>query len=347
MFRLSCLLSLVGCASAAAALFGSSRQALAHPLETFSAPLSMTCGEGQRECGGVLRVDGALGGHTGISVVKGIAGEVSLKAGRPAGSLRLEAEDATDVAVTFSWDGDSNPDVLSGAGLNCFDLTQQGAYALIVSKVSVESECSKDALDSECPGFTVDSRVYDSQDPTGQRFSASTIVRAPMKDADLVIPFSNFVRHGPRGKGSFTCAGALTLTFRFRGLEELELELGPMYTNVREGLQPLPTHVVTPSATPDPATPTGAPSASVTAEPTVVATISSSPAPVVTAKASPAAVGTQEPTAEKKLSPEVVPSAETTVGQDAPAEAGSSVQAVSKPTPVTSEVIYGSVVIGQ
>ncbi len=347
MFRLSCLLFLVGCASAAVALFGCSRHSLAHPLENFSAPLSIMCGEGQRECSGVLRVDGALGGHTGISIVKGRAGEVSLKAGRPIGSLRLEAEDATDVAITFSWDGDSNPEVLSGSGLNCFDLTQQGAYAFIISKFSVESDCSDNALDSECPNFIIDSRVYDSQDPTGQRFSASTIVRGRLKDADLAVPFSNFVRHGPRGKGSFTCAGAVILTFRFRGLEELELQLGPMFTNGREGLQPLPTPVVAPTATPAPVTTMLAPLPSVTAVPTAISTITSSPPPVGTAKASPAAVGAEEPTVEKKSSSEVVPSAAKTVGQDAPAEAGSAMEVASKSTPVAGEVIYGSVVIGQ
>jgi hypothetical protein len=240
---------------------------------------------------------------------------VSLKAGRPAGRLRLEAEDATDVAITFSWDGDSNPDVLSGAGLNCFDVTQQGAYAFIISKFSVQAECREEALAAECPNFTIDSRVYDSQDPTGQRFSASTIVRGQVKDSDLAIPFSNFVRFGPRGKGSFTCAGAVTLTFKFRGLEELEVEFGPMYTNGREGLQPLPAPSFAPSSTPhsvtpEPATPTVVPSPSVTEVPAALVTIASSPLPVL---------------------PEQKPPVPT----------------LKKPTPIASEVIYGSVVIGQ
>ncbi len=321
MPRLSRRLFLLGFASVAVVLCGYSKLALAMPLETFSSPLSITCGEGQRECSGVLRVADNLGGHTGISIIKGLAGEVSLKVGRPAGKLKIEAQDATDVAIAFSWDGDSNPDLLSGAGLNCFDLTQQGAYAFIVSRFSANSECSSDALVSECPNFSIDSRVYDSQDPTGQHFSASTIVRGePVKDADLAVPFSNFVRFGTRGKGRFTCAGAVTMTFRWRGLEDLEVEFGPIFTNGREGLKPLPTPSIALTATPlnvtpEPVTPehataTVAPSASVTEVPAALDTIASSPLPV------------------------------------AP-EQKTSLPTIKKPPPITSEVIYGSVVVGQ
>lgn len=233
------------------ALGSAIRPVLALPLESFTAPLSVTCGEGSRECGGVLRVHDALGRHTGISIIKSPGGEVSVQSGKPAGSLHVEAEGAHDVTVVFSWDGDSNPDVLSGSGLNCFDLTRQGAYAFVVSAMTVESECVEQEIGAECPHFTIHSRVYDSQDPTGQRFSASTITRGAMDGSEVVIPFSNFVRSGPRGKGSFTCAGAVTIAIKFSGLEELEVELGPIYSNGAEGLTPLPT-VTVPSITPDP-----------------------------------------------------------------------------------------------
>lgn len=335
MFRFSRVLYVVGCISVAVALYIYPNDLRAHPLETFSAPISITCGEGQRECSGVLRVDNALGGHTGISIVKGLAGEVSLIGGRPAGKLLIEADDATDVAVTFSWDGDSNPDVLSGAGLNCFDLTRQGAYAFITSKFSSETECSEAALISECPNFTIDSRVYDSQDPTGQRFSASTIVRGPVQDAELAIPFSNFVRFGPRGKGSFTCAGAVTITFRWRGIQELEVEFGQMYTNGQEGFKTLSTPAVVasfaPSLTQIPETPTFAPSPTVIAVPTELSAIISARAPISTAKVPVNTPDVQGSPAEQSAI------ADPRVLSGLP----------DKPTPITSEVVYGSVVIGQ
>ncbi len=328
-FRL--ILALIAGACSTGAFLGYPLDSLAHPLETFSAPISITCGEGQRQCSGVLRVDGALGGHTGISVVKGLAGEVSLIGGRPTGKLLIEAEDATDLAVTFSWDGDSNPDVLSGAGLNCFDLTQQGAYAFIISNFSAVSDCNDDALISECPNFTIDSRVYDSQDPTGQRFSASTIVRGQVKDAELAIPFSNFVRFGPRGKGSFTCTGAVTLTFRWRGIQDLEVDLGQIYTNGKEGLRTWPTAASVPSTThasvklPT----TGSPLAIAT--PSAQSTTAPSPTGVFTERVLVATPGGQQKSPEQLKKAEQKPLSPV----------------ANKPTPITSEVVYGSVVTGQ
>jgi hypothetical protein len=320
MFRFSCLPSLLGFAGIVTALCCYARASHALPLETFAAPLSIRCEEGQRECGGILRVDGALGRHTGISILKGLAGEVYLKAGSPVGRLQIEGEDSPDVAITFSWDGDSNPDVLSGAGLNCFDVTQQGAYAFIISKVSVESACAKGVIAAQCPNFTIESRVYDSQDPTGQHFSASTIVRGQMKDADIAIPFSNFVRSGPRGKGNFLCAGAVTITLKFHGLEELEVHLGPMYTNGSEGVRLLPTPGVVPTVTSAPMTPTIVPSDQPTVQLSSVASVSPAASVPPLASAPPAAS---------------VPSAVPVVPK-----------VPTKPAR-PSEVVYGSVVIGQ
>jgi hypothetical protein len=213
---------------------------MALPLETFKTPLALTCSEGQRECVGVLRDDSSLGRHTGILIVKGSGGKAAIRVGRQSGHLKLEAEDVGDLTVVFSWDGDSNPEVLSGAGLNCFDITSGGAHAIIISKVSLDLDCSSSAVLPGCPDYSVESRIFDSADPTGQRFSASTVARSASDASDIVIPFSNFIRSGPRGKGSFNCAGAVTIALRFSGVVELDLELGPVYTNGGEGIQPPP-----------------------------------------------------------------------------------------------------------
>jgi len=212
-------------------LFCCSFRAQALPLEKFNSVLAFGCGEGQRECVGVLRVEDALGRHTGIAILKSDKGDVSVQISPDKRVLQLKADDVSDLTLTFSWDGDSNPDVLSGSGLNCVDLTKGSAHALVVSKMSAEPECDEDAVVATCPQFTVESRVYDAQDPTGQRFSSSVVSRGISVESDLFIPFSNFTRRGPRGQGSFTCVGAVTISFKFTGLRDLDLTLGAIATN--------------------------------------------------------------------------------------------------------------------
>jgi hypothetical protein len=314
------------------ALGSSTGHGFALPLESFTAPLSVTCGEGSRECGGVLRVHDALGRHTGISILKGARGEVSVQSGKPAGTLHVEAEGVSDVTIVFSWDGDSNPDVLSGSGLNCLDLTRQGAYAFVVSTMTVESECVEQAIPNECPQFTVNSRVYDSHDPTGQRFSASTITRGLMEESDVVIPFSNFVRFGPRGKGSFTCAGAVTIALKFSGLEELEMQLGPIFSNGAEGLTPLPA-VAVPSVTPTPT------SSVVVEHPDVVAAGAAPPhqTPLPSPSSESSTVLSQ---AESGLTQSPVVRAQVTADS-------TKVTRPSRKSEDLPEAVYGSVVFGQ
>jgi len=317
-----------------------SRVAYSLPLETFREPLSIDCGEGQRECAGVLRVSNALGQHTGISIVKGLEGEVSVRAGHPKGTLKIQAEDVSDLSISFSWDGDSNPEVLSGSGLNCRDLTRGGAYAFILSKFSAEPECREAVIASECPQFAVESRVYDSQDPTGQRFSASVMVRGVMVDADLAIPFSNFVRSGPRGKGNFTCVGAVTVTIKFSGLEGLDLELGPIYTNGEEG-QELP-------PTPTAPTPTQIPSAT---EPVKI-----EPAAIPAILAMPDVIATVDPKAGDGQTPEAQAESQQSMTHSATAQStltqpimplGTAAPVAQKADKAPEEVVYGSVVIGE
>jgi hypothetical protein len=328
MFSQSSRVALVCClALVFLACHGLSFSAEALPLETFEAPLSIKCSEGQRECGGTLRVDGSLGRHTGISIVKGLSGEVSLRVAHPSGKLSLRSEGVSDLTVLFSWDGDSNSEMLSGAGLNCFDLAQQGAYAFILSKLSLEVECASDTLVSDCPSVTIDSRVYDSADPTGQRFSASTITAPSFSGGQLAVPYSNFLRSGPRGKGSLSCAGAVTIALKFNGLEDLKLEMGPIYTNGKEGVRPLPTVVVTQIVdTPTPV-PNLAVSKSDSYEPTAQAELTASAA-LVTPEAAPR-LGSSRP-ADPAL---------TAIVATTP-------RAIKRPQ-VQEESVYGSVVVGE
>lgn len=168
--------------------------------------------------------------------------------------MHFELSEASPVVLTLTWDGDQHPEQLSGAGLNCLDLTQGGAYAFVISGISIESECSEESNGQGCPNFQIESRIYDAGDPTGQRYSVSMMTRSLPEKTDLVVPFSNFVREGPRGKGNIGCVGAVSIAFRFEDFESVELDLGAIYTNGAEGLTPLPTATaaltVTPVATP-------------------------------------------------------------------------------------------------
>lgn len=217
-----------------------SRSAWAMPVELFNYPVDIHC-ESTSQCVGVARSELTLGRYTGISVLKRGAGSASVSVDKNDGELRFELREASPVVLTFSWDGDQHPEQLSGAGLNCLDLTQGGAYAFIVSALSIESECRGDSEGQRCPNFQIESRIYDARDPTGQRYSVSTMTRSLPEKTDLVIPFSNFIREGPRGKGNIACVGAVSISFRFEEFESVEFEMGSIYTNGAEGMTPLPT----------------------------------------------------------------------------------------------------------
>lgn len=242
--------------------------AWAMPVELFNYPVDIRC-ESTSQCVGVARSDLTLGRYTGIGVVKRGAGSASVSVDKNDGELRFELREASPVVLTFSWDGDQHPEQLSGAGLNCLDLTQGGAYAFIVSELSIESECRGDSEGQRCPNFQIESRIYDARDPTGQRYSVSTMTRSLPEKTDLVIPFSNFIREGPRGKGNIACVGAVSISFRFEEFESVELEMGSIYTNGAEGLTPLPT-----------------PAIAWTQTPFAMVAVETSPTPLVTPRAS-------------------------------------------------------------
>lgn len=227
---------------------------VAHPIDTFSGAAEVICASGSRTCAGVARSEGAIGRHTGVLISKGEGGEVKvgLKSGRN-GVLRIEGKGSSNFTVTLSWDGDANPGQLSGSGLNCLDLTKQGASAFILLGGNGSAECADgDGFGPECPRFTIQSRIYDALDPTGQRFSASVIHREVGDKSDIVIPFSNFIMRGPRGVGRLECVGAITIAMSFSGYGAVELRTGAFFTNGSEGLTPLPaTPTVEPSVAVD------------------------------------------------------------------------------------------------
>ncbi len=310
------------------------------PIERFDVPVEVECSD-NAPCSGVVRSQSTLGRYTGISLSRRGEGEVAARVrGKENSILTFEASDTQSATMTLSWDADQHPELLSGAGLNCLDLTRGGAFAFILSTVSIDAECvSEESTPSSCPIFSVESRIYDAHDPTGQRFSGSVITRNLTSKTDIVIPFSNFVREGPRGKAEFSCVGAITMMFRFDGFEAVEMELGPVYTNGAEGLTPIPTATSLPTSTPT-ASPT------VTATPVVTAIASGSVTPAVPGSAStppPTVVGAGEQARDATAG--VQPSA----AAEPPSEEAAPVQPVVPriPPEQDEEIVYGALVAGE
>ncbi len=317
---------------------------LAMPIDRFDVPVDVECADGA-SCAGFVRSDSTLGRYTGIALSRRGEGEVSARVSRKGNSkLTFEASDTQSATMTLSWDADQHPELLSGSGLNCLDLTRQGAYAFILSAVSIDADCvSDEQLGSSCPSFTIETRIYDAHDPTGQRFSGSVVTRTLTDESDIVIPFSNFVREGPRGKALFSCVGAVTLSFRFDGFESVEVNLGPVYTNGSEGLTPIPTATPFLTATPT-ATSTSLPTVTSTVVATPSATVDLTPLPVRTADAIPStARGTSAPVEEAREQTE--PSATAA----SPVFASPTARAVVPRIPRSQdeEIVYGAVVAGE
>lgn len=121
---------------------------------------------------------------------------------------------STPVAPLFlrlSWDGESAPRVISGAGLGCIDLTAEKATAFILSDFRFLQTCPEKGY--ECPFVEVQIKIFDGSDPTGQRYSSGVVRRRVAdKNRDLMIPFSQLVREGPEGPWKPSCVGAVSLT---------------------------------------------------------------------------------------------------------------------------------------
>ncbi len=250
-FFLVTLLALVPCAASAA------------PLERFEVPLELECAH-DSTCSKTVRSKFVLGGTTGLVVTGGNEGRAKLVF-RQDGQRRLELSGKGESvhSLALVWDGDSNPETLSAAGLGCFDLTASGGTAFVLRDLALTAECAEPGEEGECQPLEIETRIYDARDPTGQRFSASVLRRPVPRAADeLLIPFSNLSREGPHGLARLSCVGAVAITFRLSGFKDVKFQLGPIYTNGAEGLTYLPTPTPSPSATP-----TSTPSVTPTSDP--------------------------------------------------------------------------------
>jgi hypothetical protein len=227
--------------------------ARAVPLERFETPFQLSC-DSDQTCVKTVRSKLILGGSVGFALHRVDRGELKLGVTKEqAGILTLEGSSVQSLRLT--WDGDSNPEQLSGAGLGCFDLTAQGAQAVVIRDLAIEAQCGTGEAPSPCEDVEVEARLYDADDATGQRFSALIQRQSSRRAAsELVLPFSGFVREGPRGLARLSCVGAISLSFRLGQPTTVKLSLGPIFTNGAEGLSsiPSPTPTMTPTATETP-----------------------------------------------------------------------------------------------
>lgn len=306
--------------------------ASALPLEKFEHKMEVAC-QSPGVCARSLRSQAALGSYTGIAW-RGVGeGKGTLAVDK--GMMSLSASSGSAGSLTLTWDGDTSAEQLSGAGLGCLDVRRGGASALVVKDLSVNGRCSTDEGD-ECPPFVVETRLYDFADPTGQTYSASMLRRANEKPSgDLVIPFSNLNRRGPRGAGRIDCVGAISITVRMERYSDVTLSMGPIFTNSEDPMAVPPTP--TPTFTAVVATPLIERYGGVTpvaSNPTVLATETSSPiATGIKDSPTPAVVSTRTEVVKGPALEEAI-----VAPRGAP-------QASVEPTPQEEEVIFGQVVV--
>jgi hypothetical protein len=294
---LAALVSLVAVIEAARAL----------PVERFTGSIELACGPDD-VCGRSTRTPDSLGGKVGVSIAGGRRKEVRVRTRGSAAQRSLEVSSPGEGvgAVALSWDGDPHPHQLSSAGLGCLNLRADGAIAFRIESFAVKGSCeAQQGTKQSCQPITIEARIYDPSDPTGQRYAASILRRNIPRRGALDIPFSNFIHHGPRGAATFECVGAVSISVKVEGQRGLNLELGPIET-VGKGAERLP--VATPVATvAPPPRPTETPRPKSTEpQPTVVPTHSPREAPTNTPAAK--ASATRMPTSIPTLIPTFNPS---------------------------------------
>jgi len=309
-----------------------SGQALAFPLDKFDHRVEVTCAESS-SCARSLRAKTTLGAYTGIWIRGGDDMRSTLEVKQ--GSLHVEASGTLLSGVQLSWDSDTYPDQLSSAGLKCIDMRHQEGTAIIIKDFELDGTCGDDDAERACPPFILETRIYDSADPTGQTYSASILRRPDGKERqDLIIPFSNFNRRGLRGEGRLGCAGAVSINVRTDGYRSVTLKAGPIFTDSSEPLEAL---VLTPTPTAVPATPLAQVERSKTPEPSA-SPRSDTPTPEI-----PISVATPVKTAGDSEGTEESP-ADTT-----PSARGSEVIVAPLNSPVPrqeeeEEMVFGSIV---
>ena len=304
-------------------------EATAFPLEKFDHQVEVSCA-GSSSCARSLRAKTTLGAYTGIWV-RGDA-EMNSSVSAKQGKLQVKASGSSLGGIVLSWDSDTYADQLSSAGLRCIDMRHQEGSAIVIEDFALQGRCQDSDGDGECSPFVIETRVFDTSDPTGQTYSASILRRANNRDAaDLIIPFSNFNKKGLRGEGRLGCAGAVSITIRTDGYQEVTLSAGPIFTN---SAQPLDALVLTPTPTAPPAVPTRSDAVPATPkpEPTVAPTV--------------AATGTPDPSVDGTPLPSETASAETGAQSPALSRVVVAPLGASSPEPEREpeEVVYGEII---
>jgi len=330
--------------------------ALALPIESFTSPVDLTC-SADKTCSRTLYSDQSLGGSWAFTLFGDKDGKTRIYA-QPAqkgegatGKLGVQGKGRSWSKLVLTWDGDPNASQLSSAGLGCADLSGRGATAVVLRSLRLSGECSKK---KNC-ALVIETRLYDGNDPTGQRYSTSVIRRQlDGPGRDLFIPFSSFTREGPNGPGNSSCVGAISIVLQAQSLADASLTIGQIATN--GALPPTPTQTPTPTVTPTStatATPTVTPTPTVTETPTVTPTPSVTPTPVATLTASPTPTLVAQPGI---LATSAATKAPTTAAAEAIEPVKMEVSASSAPEPVVTPavggrtpvpVVYGQVVSGR
>ena len=280
------------------------------PVERFTGSTDLTCSPDDL-CGSFARAPESLGGKLGISIAGGRRSKARVRARNSVGQPSLEVHIPGEGvgALTLSWDGDPHPHQLSSAGLGCLNLRADGAIAFRIESFEARGTCeAQQGAEQSCQPITIEARVYDPSDPTGQRYSASILRRGIPRRGALDIPFSNFIHRGPRGAANFECVGAVSISVKIEGQRGLTLELGPIDT-VGIGPERLP--MATPTATTVPLprpidTPRPRPTETPAPQPTLVPTTQPSPEASTStagAKASPTRISTPLATRVPTLGP--------------------------------------------
>lgn len=267
-------------------------RALAFPLEKFDHRVEVTCAESS-SCARSLRAKTTLGAYTGIWIRGGDDMRSTLEVTQ--GNLIVEASGTLLSGVQLSWDSDTYPDQLSSAGLKCIDMRHQEGTAIILKDFELDGTCGDDDAERACPPFILETRIYDSADPTGQTYSASILRRPHGKERqDLIIPFSNFNRRGLRGEGRLGCAGAVSINVRTDGYRSVTLKAGPIFTDSSEPLEAL---VLTPTPTSVPPTPPAKVERSETPEPSATTSVDTPTPEIPVSVATPEAPAKTTPSA--------------------------------------------------
>lgn len=228
-----------------------SADVFAFPLEKFEHQLEVTCAA-DPSCSRSARAKTTLGAYIGMWVRGGADTHSTLSISK--GTLRVHMRGSLLSGVQLSWDSDTYADQLSSSGLTCVDMRHQGGSAIVLKDFKLKGTCGDDDVERECAPFVIETRIYDSADPTGQTYSASVLRRGNGKEPqDLIIPFSNFNRKGLRGEGRLDCAGAVSINIRTDGYRDVTLSVGSIFTNSSEPFEAL---ILTPTPTPVHPTPT-------------------------------------------------------------------------------------------